>query len=746
MESVLSGRYRRGLFSFGADAGGLYVRRWKRRVGGPKQTCATGSGSLFAQPDPADEAGGGHVGRFEVPMPKLMGVPPYSAVEPVTEMLHGVTVTDPYRWLEDGQSLQTRLWLQAQTDYARSYLDNIPGRAQIRNRVRELLDVDTYDSILKCGNRYIFRKRLPGQEQPCIYLREGAYGVDQLLIDPAPRGTGKYTAVKPLRVSPDERLLLYEVKQGGERAGVFEILDLTTRTMLPDSLPHGYLRSFAFAPDGQSFYYVHERAGSRNSHCRAAYRHLLGTELADDELIFHAGENERLRLHIVPGRDRLGFIVYRLLNKTYTDFYLWSKGGFESPIRVIENADYKFGPLLLEDGRILAITDREAPNLRIVELSGDQGREGTFTDVVPTGEARIEGWAVTKDRIYVSYLRQMQTEIDIFDLGGKHLGRIPTDRDETTRLTSSSMDSSEVFLECESFTRPIRICEFSPREGFLKCWARRETPFDPEDYGYTQVWFSGRDGTRIPMYLGGRRQILQSGPHPTIMTSYGGYGVSMMPQFSVLVAFLMERGCLFALPNIRGGSEFGAEWHNAAKRRKRQVAFDDFLCAAEWLIATGRTEGRKLAIFGGSNSGLLVGAAMTQRPELFRAVLCMVPMLDMVRYHLFDNAHLWKDEFGTADDPDDFAVLAAYSPLHRVKDGNEYPATMIVSGDADQNCNPLHARKMTARLQAANRSEHPIFLDYRPLRGHSPVLPLSERIEGLTDRIAFLCHQLELHA
>jgi prolyl oligopeptidase len=228
------------------------------------------------------------------------------------------------------------------------------------------------------------------------------------------------------------------------------------------------------------------------------------------------------------------------------------------------------------------------------------------------------------------------------------------------------------------------------------------------------------------------------------MTSYGGYGIPVTPQFSVFVAFLIEQGCTFALPNIRGGSEFGDGWHQAAKRHRRQVAFDDFVAAAEWLINNGRTAPHKLAIFGGSNSGLLVGAAMTQRPDLFRAVVCLVPMLDMLRYHLFDNAHVWKDEFGTAEDPADFTALLGYSPYHNVRDNTEYPAAMIISGDADQNCNPLHARKMAARLQAANVSNHPILLDYSHYRGHSPVLPLSERVEALTDRMAFLCDQLHL--
>jgi len=316
--------------------------------------------------------------------------------------------------------------------------------------------------------------------------------------------------------------------------------------------------------------------------------------------------------------------------------------------------------------------------------------------------------------------------------------------DETVRIIGASPDSDELLLETESFAEPIGIFRYSARSNERSLWATRGIPFDSTDYSHSQVWYASKDGTSIPMFLVGRREVLDRGDHPTIMTSYGGYGVSMTPQFSIFVAFLMERGCLFALPNIRGGSEFGVEWHNAAKRRNRQTAYDDFLYAAEWLIKTGRTSPGKLAIFGGSNSGLLVGAALTQRPDLFRAVVCMVPMLDMLRYHLFDNAHVWREEFGTVDDPDDFAVLAKYSPYHQVRDSVAYPATMIVSGDADQNCNPLHARKMTARLQAANVSDRPIFLDYSKFRGHSPVLPLSERIEALTDRMAFLCDQLQL--
>lgn len=676
-------------------------------------------------------------------MLQLTTAPPYSAVEPVTEILHGAPITDPYRWLEDQESPRTREWLAAQTQYARAYLDVIPGRARIRERIRELLDVETYDSILQVANKYIFRKRVRGQEQPCIFLREGPGGEDQLLLDPADRKTGNHTVVRPLQVSRDGGVLLYEVKEGGERTGIFELFDVKKREKLPDTLPRGFLRGFAFASDARSFYYVHETLDAKRPHYRAAYHHVLGTAFDDDRAIFCAGEDDRLRLHIVPGESRLGFLVSRFSDKTCTDFYLWPLDSDTPPRLLIESVDYRFGPLLLQD-RILAITDRNSPNSRIIELRPRVEGPPEFVELIPESDCSIREWAVAASRIYVSYTRGVRSQVRVFDLQGKSLGELPVEEDDTVRIVGVEPDSDELLIEQESFTKPIQIRRYSAHTNETRLWSRRAVPFDSQGYAHIQVWFPANDGTQIPMFLVGQQDLLAGGMHPTIMTAYGGHGVPMTPQFSVFVSFLLERGCLFALPNIRGGSEFGVDWHKAAKRRNRQVATDDFLTAAEWLIETGRTSPQKLAIFGGSNSGLLVGAALTQRPELFRAVVCMVPMLDMLRYHLFDNAHVWAEEFGTADDPDDFLVLAGYSPYHRVQDGVAYPATMLVSGDSDQNCNPLHARKMTARLQAASVSLNPIVLDYSPFRGHSPVLPLSERVEALSDRMAFLCDQFGL--
>ncbi len=674
----------------------------------------------------------------------LSVAPPPTPIELVNDVIHGVTIADPYRWLEDQNSPQTRQWVEEQTRYARSYLDHIPGRERIRERIREFLAVETYDSLQKAGQRYFFRKRLPDQEQPCIYMRESASSEDELLLDPAANNTGKYTALKPLRVSSDGRVLLYEIKQGGERTGTFALFDVEARRRLPDVLPRGYLRGFAFAPDGKSFYYIHEALDSKRPFYRAVYRRFLGTEFAEDQEVFCAGESEKLRLCLTADLSRLGFLVYKSLEKTLTSFYLKPLDGDGVPQCVVADAPFRFGPLLIGD-KIVAITDRGAPNLRIVEIRPRGNQDVDWIDIVPENDSRIHQWIVAGDRLLVSYVRESVTRVSVFDLAGNKTDEWPVRTGgRTVRFIAASPDTDELVMETESFTLPPATLLCSVRSNRFKLWAKKDIPFRSENYGHRQVWYASKDGTQIPMFLMGRQDVLKGGCHPAIMTSYGGYGVSMTPRFSVFVAFLVERGCVFALPNIRGGSEFGAEWHNAARGRNRQTAYDDFLAAAEWLIGTGTTTADRLAIFGGSNSGLLVGAALTQRPDLFRAVVCMVPMLDMLRYHLFDNAHVWRDEFGTADDPDDFAALVRYSPYHQVRGGAAYPATLFVSGDADQNCNPLHARKMTARLQAANSSRNPIVLDYSHFRGHSPVLPLSDRIEALTDRMAFLCDQLQV--
>ena len=682
-------------------------------------------------------------------MRQLIDSPPPAPVEPVTEVLHGVEVTDPYRWLEDQDSPRTRQWLEEQMRYARAYLDNIPDRDRARKRIEELLSIETYDSLQKAGTRYFFRKRAARQEQFCIYMREGADGEDQLLVDPAARGTGPYTAVKPLRVSPDGKLLVYEVKQGGERSGTFEILDIDRREKLADGIPRGFLRGFAFAPDSKSFYYVHLVLDAERPHYWAACHHILGTGPREDREVFFAGEDPKLRLGLCFDNNRLGFLVAKFGKKMTSSFYLGEFGESGPPKPIFQDMECSVVPILF-GGRILALTNHNAPNMRIVELLPEQSEASAWPEIVPEADARLAGLAIVAGRLFVSYLKDLRTRVDVYDLSGslsgKKTGELLFKQDESVRILPGHPGSDELLYESESFTRPPAIYRYLPEANRHILWSRKTFPFDSGNYTSKQVWYSSKDGTNVPMFLVGRRDVLEhrNGARPTILTGYGGFGASMTPRFSVFVNFLLERGCVFALANLRGGSEFGEEWHRAGKRRNRQNAYDDFICAAERLVENGSTTPDKLAIFGGSNSGLLVGAALTQRPELFRAVVCIAPLLDMLRYHHFDFAGNWVEEYGTVENPDDFLVLHGYSPYHRVRAGAAYPATLIVSGDADRNCNPLHARKMAARLQAANTSQNPILLDYSEFRGHSPVLPLSTRIEALTDRMAFVCDQLKI--
>lgn len=675
-------------------------------------------------------------------MPMTLSAPD-TPIRSVTEHIHGVRIVDRYRWLEDKKSPETRRWLAAQTRYARAYLDGLTFRDRIQKRVRQLLVVDTYDSVMALGGRYFFRKRLAAQEQASIYMRQGATGRDELLIDPQLRKRGKYISVKPLRLSQDGKLLVYEVKDGGERTATIEIFDIERRKTLPDSLPRGFLRGFAFAADGKSFFYSHEAPDADSNSARVVRQHFIGTAFCDDQETIRAGTNGNSRIGLLSDKHRLGIMVYRFGEPLEFEFYLQTFVASDSPQLIHSGSGYSFAPRLTA-GRILALTNRAAPNLCVVEVHAHPNQNSEWVDVVPANDCRITDWVVTEHQIFVAYICDGHTRIQVFGLDGTRAGEVVAGSGETVRLIGGSHNSDQVFIETESFTEPASISIYSTSSNQMRLWARRTVPFNSSAFGSRRIWYESKDGTSIPMFLLGRKDLFGRSPRPVVMTSYGGFGMSMTPQFSVLVTCLLERGCLLALPTIRGGSEFGVEWHDAAKRRKRQTAFDDFISAAEWLFHSGICAKAKLAIFGGSNSGLLVAAALTQRPELFAAVLCMVPVLDMLRYHLFDNSDLWRQEYGTADDFDDFKVLLSYSPYHRIRTDTAYPATMLVSGDADGTCNSLHARKMTARLQSANVSPSPVLLDYRKHRGHAPALPLSERIAGLTDRLAFLCDQLQL--
>jgi prolyl oligopeptidase len=681
-------------------------------------------------------------------MAQAVQAPPLTPVEPVTEILHGIEITDPYRWLEDQNSPRTRKWLEEQAEYTRVYFAAIPDREAIRTRVRELLAVkEVISEPWNLGDRYFFLKRQEGREQPVIVMRDGLFGPETVLVDPAQRGSGNSIAVSIVTISADGRFLAYSVRLGGTDHSSLEILDIERGTVLPDYLPEGFCTGIVFAPDGSGFYYSHRDLHDPRPNYRAAFWHRFGSERSQDRETFLAGEDPNLFVGILdsPEDKLLAYAVFVTGKSPRTSVYLQemsSKSG-EAKL-VVEEVEGCFVPFFVR-AQLLAYTDYGAPNFRIVRVDPAYPDPSHWRDVVPESAKRIQQFAVAGDQVFVTRIDRFSTHVDVFDLDGgqKQLAAFP--QSETIDFLNRTNATENLFYSYTSISKPATVYRYDARREETVAWSDVNSPVDTSAIAVEETTYTSADGTSVPLFLAARKDLLCSGPLPAFLTGYGGFGSCVTPRFTAFATFLMEQGFLFAVPALRGGSELGEQWHTAGKRDKRQNSFDDFIAAAEWLLSQGRSAPGRIAIGGGSNAGLLVGAAVTQRPDLFRAGICLGPLLDMTRYHLFDFAAGWAEEYGSPNDESDFYSLLAYSPYHRVEDGVEYPAILLISGDADTRCNPMHARKMAARLQAANRSEWPILLDHKPEWGHTPVQPLSVKIDAVADRLAFICHELGIH-
>ena len=670
---------------------------------------------------------------------------PLAPVEPVTETLHGVTVVDPYRWLEDQNCLRTREWLDAETSYTREYLDAIPGRPVLRKRVAELLDVEFCREPRKAGNRLFFLKRNIHQEQPVLAMREGESGEDIVLLDPVQMTGSPQSAISILATSPNGRLLAFAARIGGEDCAPIGFLDVDNRQVLGDRLPAGICGGLVFSEDRRGFYYIHRELNSPRPCYQAVLWHTLGTSFAEGEQIFFLGERPNLRL-IIAGNCGSRVFLYRaatLTDPMRSDFYLHDLRTGRPPEKILENIEGVFCPFFVDD-QLFAFTDLEAPNRRVVVIDLQNPAPANWRTVVAEGKRSIEQFAVAGDSLYLVYLENLAHRILIFDLTGNARGELTTPAEGSVQLCWQPDPTDTLFYQFSSFAHPPTTLEYRRGSNARELGGANDLSGHRSPIEVKRVRYPAKDGTFIPMFLVSKKDAGSNGPRPVFLTAYGGFGNSITPRFTAYATVLMGLGCVFAVANVRGGAEFGKQWHEAAKRHKRQIAIDDFLSAAEWLMEEKIAEPGRIGIGGGSNAGLLVGAALTQRPDLFRAVLCLGPLLDMLRYHKFDHASYWIEELGSADLPDDFLALYSYSPYHRIRDDAAYPAVMFISGDADTRCNPMHTRKMAARLQAANVSDRPILLDYKPAWGHIPVQPLTARIEALTDRLLFLCHELDL--
>ena len=678
-------------------------------------------------------------------MPSVLQPPPFTPVEPVTEVLHGVEIADPYRWLEDQNAPWTRKWIEEQAVYTRTYFDGISEREQIRKRVAELLPTPRLSDPWSIANSFFFLKRTERCEQPSIVMREGLFGIDSVLINPAHRGTGDSTAVSIGAISHNARFLAYCVRHGGTDHSAIEMLDVVRNKVLPDRLPEGYCWGLAFAVDGSGFYYSHRALDDPQPNYKACFWHLFGTEPSEDKEVFFASDRSDIFLRILYSAEA-DLLIYPILTtgkSPHCSVYVQSAGRWSSLKRLVHDVEGCLSPFLIR-GQLFAYTDLHAPNFRIVRIDLANGDPTRWTDIVPESDQRIQQFAAAGDCIYVTRTERFSTHLEVFDLDGARKGDVPFHGTGSIDLLDPYIAGNELFFTHTSISQPLVLYCHGPQDVTAVPLEDSFVQYDPSTIAIEEVSFPSRDGTMIPLLLAARKDLLKCGPLPTFLTGYGGFGTCVTPRFSAFATFLMEQGFLFAVPALRGGSELGEQWHRKGIRDNRQNSFDDFIAAAEWLLFNKRAKRNHIAIGGGSNAGLLVGAAITQRPDLFRAAICLGPLLDMTRYHLFDFAAQWAEEYGSPEDAQDFKSLLSYSPYHRVEAKTAYPAVLLISGDADTRCNPMHARKMAARLQSANASSYPILLDYKAEWGHTPVQPLSKKIEALTDRLAFVCHELAI--
>jgi prolyl oligopeptidase len=655
------------------------------------------------------------------------------------EVLHGVEIVDPYRWLEDQDSPETRQWIDAQNRYTHSLLDGLPSRPLLQTRLSELMRIDTVGAPLEQGGRYFLFKKAAGDDLPILYVRQGLNGKDEVLIDPHTLSPDHTTSVDLNDASSDGRLILYSIRRGGTDETELRVMDVDGRKDLPDRLPTALYRGVSFKRDGSGFYYGLQR---RDVGTRIFY-HALGTDPSKDVEVFGEGYGPDKWVGASVSDDNRYLLFGVQHGWARNEIYVQEMAG--GPIKtIVKDVDAHFSAELAGD-RLVLRTDWQAPNGRILVVDLKDPARDKWREIVPEGRDAIAGFTLAGGKLFVSYLHNVSSQIKIFGLDGKALGEV-----RLPGLGASGFEgrwnSNEAFVSFRSYIAPQRIYRYDVPAGKLELWEQPKVPFNSDQFAVEQVWYASKDGTRIPMFLVHQKGLKPNGRLPTLLYGYGGFNVSQTPGFRSLAAVWVEHGGLFAVANLRGGGEFGEAWHKAGMLDKKQNVFDDFIAAAEWLIKNNYTNSSRLAIQGGSNGGLLVGAALTQRPDLYRAVLCEFPDLDMIGYYRFKNnnppALL---EYGNASDPAQFKFLYAYSPYQKVRPGTKYPAVFLTTGDADTRVPPLQARKMTARLQAASTSGHPVLLLYDTKAGHAGGRPLGKIIDDLSLELAFLFQQLGMN-
>jgi prolyl oligopeptidase len=681
---------------------------------------------------------------------------PQTPVKAVADMFHGTKVVDKYRWLEDGKSPATEKWVEEEMAYTRSMLDRLPGREAIHARLTQLLSIGSVTPPMIAGRHYFYTKREGMQNQPILYVREGLNGEDRVLVDANKLAADGTIALDWFQPSENGKYVAYGTSPSGSEMSTLHIIETKTGTVLPDTIERTRAASIAWMLDNSGFYYTrYPKKGDvpegQEMYNRHVFYHALGDDPADDDkLIFGEGRDAEDWPNVNLSNDGHWLLINVSQGWTKSELYLMDVKKGTPPTRITTGKNFLYGGEVY-DGKLFITTNEDAPRYRVfVADAGNYDREA-WKELIPQTDAVLQGTAVFGGKLFAQYEQNATSQLKIFDLDGKKLNDLALPALGTVFGTGGRWNHDEVFYGFQSFTFAPSIYRYDLKDGSTSLWTKVDAPsIDPAAYDVNQEWFQSKDGTRVPMFVVHKKSVgagqIKTGKNPTLLTAYGGFNVSLTPTFSRNAYLWMEHGGVYAVANLRGGAEFGEDWHRAGMLDKKQNVFDDMIAAAEHLIAEKYTDKNHLAIQGGSNGGLLMGAMMTQRPDLFRAVVCQVPLLDMLHYQDFQIAKLWIPEYGSSENPEQFKWLYAYSPYHHVKAGTEYPAILFMTADTDTRVDPMHAKKMAALMQAEAKNgaskTRPILLRIESKAGHGAGKPVTKQIEELTDVYSFLFWQL----
>jgi len=684
--------------------------------------------------------------------PPLVEYPQTKRVDHV-DTYHGTEVADPYRWLEQDvrDSKQVRDWVERQNDVTFDYLEKIPQRDSIRRRLTELWNYEKYTAPFKAGGRYYYRKNDGLQNQSVVYRMDALGDDPKVLFDPNTWSEDGTVALSGMQFSENGRYVAYGVAEAGSDWNTWKIRNIETGEDLDDELNWIKFSSPAWTPDSKGFFYSRYDTPDDDAYqdvnkFQKLYYHRVGTPQSADVLVYHRPDKPDWGFGPTVTDDGRYLIItvwkgtddkYRILVKDLHE-------PFGMPEPLIDNFESEY-TFIDNDGPVLYFkTDLNAPRGRIIAIDLRKPAQENWREVIGQTDDTLRSADMIANRFVLEYLADARSRVRIFNRDGSHVRDVELPGIGTASGFSGDKNDVETFYAYSSFATPPATYRYDMFTGESTLLNRADVDFDPDDYITRQVFYQSKDGTRVPMFITHRKDVIRNGQNPTLLYGYGGFNIPITPSFSVTRLAWMEMGGVYAVANLRGGGEYGEQWHKAGTKGDKQNVFDDFIAAAEWLISNGYTNSDKLAIQGGSNGGLLVGACMTQRPDLYEVCLPAVGVMDMLRFHKFTIGWAWVDDYGSSDDPEQFKALYAYSPYHNLEKGERYPATLITTADTDDRVVPAHSFKFAARLQHCQGGAEPVLIRIETRAGHGAGKPTSKRIEEAADVIAFTAHEMDM--